>query len=203
MAARELPSQAELRQILRYEPETGRLFWLPRGPEWFTHLADPEKKSRIWNGRNAGREAFTASDHKGYLQGQVLKYHTMAHRVIWAMHFGDWPEAVDHINGDGLDNRIENLRSVTHRENCRNAAIPVTNSSGVMGVRFHKGVWEANIRVDGRQLTIGCFGSLAEAADARKRAEAEYGYHRNHGRPAPASRVRRKRGASVGESLSA
>ena len=205
MASKPIPSPKVLRQLLRYEPDTGKLFWMPRGPEWFrpNHRHSAEGLSQVWNGRNAGREAFTAPDQKGYLQGQVLKYHTMAHRVIWAMHSDMWPEAVDHINGDGLDNRLTNLRAVSRSENGRNAAVPVTNRSGVMGVRFYKGSWEANIRVDGRQRHLGRFSSMGEAAAARKRAEAEHGYHPNHGRTAPSSRVRRKRGASLGQPLPA
>lgn len=203
MASKPIPLPEVLRQLLRYEPDTGKLFWKPRGPEWFAHLENPDRESRIWNGRNAGRAAFTASDQKGYLQGQVLKYHTTAHRVIWAMHSGMWPEAVDHINGDGLDNRIANLRSVTAAENCRNSALPGNNTSGVLGVRFRKGSWEASITTGGRQQHIGCFASKGEAVAARRQAEVDRGFHPNHGRTAPDSRVRRKRGASVGQSLSA
>ncbi len=183
--------------MLRYEPETGKLFWEPRGPEWFAHLDRPEVESRIWIGRNAGREAFTASDGKGYLQGQVLKYHTMAHRVIWAMHAGEWAGLIDHINGNGCDNRIANLRAVSSKENGRNAATPVTNSSGIMGVRFYKGGWEACIFVDGRQRHLGRYRTKADAAAARKAAEAAHGYHPNHGRPASVFR-RLRRGASMG-----
>ena len=197
MASKPIPSPEVLRQLLRYEPETGKLFWEPRGPQWFEHLDRPEVESRIWIARNAGREAFTASDGKGYLQGQVLKYHTMAHRVIWAMHSGEWAELIDHINGNGCDNRIANLRAVSRKENGKNAAIPVTNSSGIMGVRFHKGGWEAHITVGGRQQHVGRYCTMADAAAARKAAQSAHGYHPNHGRPASSFR-KLKRGASLG-----
>lgn len=181
MAKRGLPSRDLLRQLLTYEPDAGLLFWKERGPEWFTTDArlTAVKKCNAWNARNAGRQAFTASDGKGYLQGQVDGYHTTAHRVIWAWLHDEWPDCLDHIDGDGRNNRESNLRSVSRGENCKNRAV---SKSKLMGVRFHKGGWDAMIGVDGRQVHLGRFSTQDEAIIARRRAEAVYGFHRNHGR---------------------
>lgn len=182
MAKRELPSQELLRQLLRYEAGSGKLFWLSRGPEWFTddERLTAAKKAAAWNGRNADREAFTASDGKGYLQGQVDGYHTTAHRVIWAWLNDEWPACLDHINGDGTDNRESNLRSVSHRENNRNMARPI--GQGAVGVRYTKGSWEAYISTGGKQHYLGRFTSEDDAIAARKASEVEMGFHPNHGR---------------------
>jgi hypothetical protein len=178
-----------VRQLLEYNHNTGKLYWKARDASWFEpcERLTVENKKNAWNARNAGREAFTASDGKGYKQGQVMKYHTMAHRVAWVVMNGEWPNHIDHINGLKDDNRAVNLRSVTRQENQRNLPAPVTNKSGVAGVVRRSRVgkllgWEANIRVSNKQVYLGTFRCVTAAAIARKAAEVRYGYHENHGR---------------------
>lgn len=182
MAAKALPSQEALRQLLNYEPATGKLYWKSRDQSMFegdTRLT-AQNKCNAWNVRNAGREAFTASDGKGYRQGQICKYHTTAHRVIWAYVHGEWPDCIDHINGNGCDNRLINLRKVSRQENAMNRC---QSSRGRMGVRFNKGIWEAYIGVDRKIKYLGSFPSEDAALQARRKAERELGFHANHGRP--------------------
>jgi hypothetical protein len=169
-----------LRSVLRCEPETGKLYWMPRPSELF-----PDKRSaNVWNARYAGREAFTAACGDGYRRGTVFYTNLKAHRVIWALVHGEWPaDQIDHINGDPSDNRICNLRSVSNAENSRNSARPINNTSGVRGVYWHqsKNKWRARI---GKNISLGYFADFDEAVAARKAAEAERGYHPNHGRAA-------------------
>jgi hypothetical protein len=62
--------------------------------------------------------------HLPYVEGRKGSAFFRAHRAIWALHFGDWPQqTLDHINRDRADNRIENLRDVSHQENQRNRSI--------------------------------------------------------------------------------
>lgn len=177
MASNALPSQEVLRQLLRYEPSTGKLFWKERTG------GKSEKHTKTWNSRNAGTEAFPTIHKQGYRKGTLLGVTVLAHRVAWAIQTGVWPdEQVDHINGMKSDNRWENLRQVTNSENCRNMPIPKHNTSGVLGVYTEGKGWKAAIQVGGKNIHLGCFRSLSDAAQARKEAENKYGYHANHGR---------------------
>lgn len=182
MADRSTITPELCRQLLRYEPETGRLFWLRRPASMF----NSQRACNVWNGRYADKEAFTA-DANGYRVGRILDMPFKAHRVGWAMVHGTWPQAgfdVDHINGNPSDNRIINLRAVPHQENGRNIKRASTNSSGRTGVSFNKATsrWEAYIG-DGRaRQRLGHFARLEDACAAREDAERRNGYHRNHGR---------------------
>ncbi len=179
MASKALPSPEVLRQLLRYEPKTGKLFWRERGPEWF-------KSTRIWaswNTQNANMEALNVP-FQGYLRGGVLKKQMLAHRAIWAMQTGEWPvDDIDHINGIRDDNRMENLRHVTRAENLKNVRRRDNNTSGFTGVSFHKasGLWRSRIMVNGREV-VRCFPDIATAASDRAEASRKHGYHENHGR---------------------
>lgn len=186
MATKSLPDPELLRKLLRYEPETGELFWLPRDASLFSDgYRTAQGSCNNWNSQNAGKKTFLQSDGRGYRQGVIFNKTYKAHRVVWALVYGKWPDNhIDHINGVRDDNRIENLRDVTLAENNKNMARPINNKSGKSGVHFDKSCnrWRAYIRHDGKRRHIGCFGSFDEAAKARNLAEKQYGFHPNHGR---------------------
>lgn len=181
MAKNPLPTPEQLRQLLRYEPETGKLFWKERTSEWFESSWNrtAEANCRAWNTANAGREAFTTAS-RGYRQGSVLGISVRAHRVAWAIHHGSWPKNIDHINGDRGDNRASNLRDVETRENNKNLKIPRNNTSGHMGVYWHSRakIWSARVQVNGESIHLGCFDSREAAVSARASCRA-------HGRVSP------------------
>ena len=82
---------------------------------------------------------------------------------------------VDHINRDKLDNRRSNLRLVTHTQNCVNASLRVTNTSGFKGVNFYRGkYWRAYIRVNYRHISLGFFPTAEAAARAYDEAAREH-----------------------------
>jgi hypothetical protein len=169
-----------LRLLVRYEPETGKLYWLTRPRIFFRD----DREHKRWNTRYAGTEAFSLKA-SGYYEGMVFRTPYRAHRVAWAVHYGEWPEHdIDHIDGNPANNKLDNLRAVTRAENCRNTAIHKNNTSGALGVAKHGDRWKAYIRVDGRNIHLGVFGTLDEARASRKAAEGRYGYHPNHGRAA-------------------
>ena len=173
MKRRELDADY-LRERLSYNPETGLLHWKynPKMPQ-------------SWNTQWALKEAFTYVSGGRYRQGAIDGVNHHAHRIAWAMFYGEWPTGVvDHINGDGTDNRIENLRMGTVSDNAKNAKRSIANSSGATGVTYVKrrGKWQAQIVHRGRCNFLGYFDDVNEAIAARKQAEVKYGFHANHGR---------------------
>lgn len=110
----------------------------------------------------------------------------MTHRLIWILHNGDIPEGIeiDHINGNKLDNRIENLRAVSHMVNMRNQKKRKDNSSGEMGISYYTKIkkWVARCSVNGKEQYLGCFLTKEAAIQARLVALTNIGYHPNHGR---------------------
>lgn len=189
-----------LRQLLRYEPETGKLYWLERPVEMFEDSTFRHRTGKIavrsaqwacdlWNTRFAGQEAFTAKAKSGAYHGKLFGALHYAHRVIWALHTDAWPtDDIDHINGNRADNRIENLRDVTHTENMRNQKVyrsSVSGHHGVAPLRRRPGTWQAYITINKKRQHIGYFRNLQDAIAARKAAEADCGlFHENHGRAA-------------------
>ena len=168
-----LPSIDYLRKRLRYEPETGKLFWLGY-----------EGMPKRWRTRHAGNEAFTSYNSSGYLCGSIDNQCFRSHRIAWVLHYGEWPTGqIDHINGVRDDNRISNLRAVSNQENQKNKAMVSNNTSGVTGVSWFKvrRKWKAHIKVDGRYLHLGYFDFIEEAAAARKEAATKYGFTERHG----------------------
>ena len=92
---------------------------------------------------------------------------------------------VDHDNGIRSDNRKINLNASNNTMNQKNKKLSTANtSSGVTGVSWHSGQrqWMARIKVDNKVIHLGYFDDLNDAKDARKDAEQEYGFNKNHGR---------------------
>ena len=142
---------------------------------------------KTWNTRFAGKVAGSLDGH-GYLNISVNSTRYLGHRIAWAIHNGKWPlQQIDHINGEGTDNRIINLRAVSPQENTRNMALGAANTSGIIGVNFHtcRRKWRAVIMVDRKDIHLGYFLTIEQAAAARKAAEKKHGFHPNHGRLTP------------------
>jgi hypothetical protein len=175
-----------LRRLLRLDASTGRLFWLERTPDLFPGCKSPEPYCQSWNARYAGREAFTALN-KGYRVGRIYDRMAQAGRVVFALANGRWPENnIDHIDGNPLNNRPENLRDIPQAGNTKNMRLPRHNTSGIVGVGFIRtsGRWFAQIGSRKNHVFLGCYATKEEAAAARRAAERELGYHANHGRRA-------------------
>lgn len=185
MNKKTLPSPALLRNLLRYEPETGLLFWKVRTPE----LCDQSKKNwehslKVFNSRFSGKKAFEAITKLGYKRSNIGKSSIMAHRIIWAICYGEYPSfGIDHIDGCRTNNRIKNLRDVNQSENTKNIKLKNSNRSGFNGVSFTKRnkKWSSSINFKGKQIWLGYFNKKEDAISARKEANIKYGYHANHG----------------------
>lgn len=173
---------AQVSEVLNADPKAGKLFWRTRP----LHLCKDEHQMKVWNKLYAEKEALYSINSAGYKKGCIFYQQHLAHRVIWLLHTGEWPTAtIDHINGVRTDNRIVNLREVTMTENLKNRARAGNNTSGFIGVHWSEKdkVWVASLTVARRYVHLGSFRTFGEAVASRMKANAEYGFHPNHGRP--------------------
>jgi hypothetical protein len=171
----------DFNRLLTYDPDTGHLFWKERLHEDFPEA----KRLNSWNSKWSGKRAFTFLDTTvGYYRGSVLGKSYLAHRVIWHMKNGRWPkDMIDHIDGNGANNRIDNLREVSSSENSRNMKLHATNTTGFHGVsQRENGKWVARIDVNRKTVYLGSFDTFEEAVKCRREGEIKYEYHENHGR---------------------
>jgi hypothetical protein len=166
-------TQEYLKHFFHYDPDTGVFARIRRiKPHTQNKTADCYRIP-------------TAKTLNGYLQVGICGKLKIVHRLIFVYMEGVEPEEdVDHINGDRSDNRWENLRKVSRRENLRNAGLRTDNNSGVIGVCFSKShnKWIANISSDSKRINIGNFDTKEEAIKAREEYEKLLNYHPNHGK---------------------
>ena len=102
----------------------------------------------------------------GYVRVKINYKHYRVHRLVWAMHGKEPVELIDHINGNKLDNRIENLRAATQSQNCMNRCQRSDNKSGVKGVMRKKGKWYGCVTLDQKVHSAGYFDRKEDAAAA-------------------------------------
>jgi hypothetical protein len=92
-----------------------------------------------------------------------------AHRLVWLYVHGEpVPNVIDHVDHNKLNNRISNLRAATKSQNGANMRMRNANTSGVKGVgRVGKGQFRARVMLHGKEIHLGRFDTLEEAAKAR------------------------------------
>lgn len=137
-----------------FEYRDGQLFWKIR-------------RSQMMPGMRAGTPI--KPNGKVYWQIYVNGAPFREHRIIFAMFHGYWPKYIDHIDGDSLNNRIDNLRECTVTENNQ-------NRFDVRGVCYlkHCKRYHAYINVDKKRINLGYYKTKSEALNARKRGEEKY-----------------------------
>lgn len=167
----------KVRRPIRIEGQTAYVP-LPCGREVVVDVCDaPLVSGNNWRSLTRGRTTYAISNAprcKG--QGRHSIY---MHRIIMCPPNG---MGVDHINGNGLDNRRINLRVANTSENLRNTRRQINNMSGFKGVGYYrhgKKNWRARIKLHGKTYYLGYFMSpeLAHAAYARasKELHGEFG----------------------------
>ena len=157
----------EARKAFLYDADTGALLWRVR----------PANSVKI--GSIAGSLSVRGYRHIKY-KGKMY----YGHRIIWLIVYGEWPgREIDHINGGKDDNRLDNLREVTHQENAQNFKKQRGNTSGATGVYWKKGngKWCAQIGLNLGTIYLGLYDSFFDAVCARKSAELKHNFHENHG----------------------
>lgn len=156
-----------LHEIMRYDSATGNLYW----------------KSKRKN-QKATKDPIGYTDPKGYRYIKVDGRRYAAHRIIWCMNHREWPNGlIDHRNQNPSDNRADNLRVASRSINAKNTKLREDNTSGVMGVCWHKNKkrWVVRINSNRKRVELGSYKTFKEAVAVRRGAEVKCGYHNNHG----------------------
>ena len=135
----------------------GVLTWLPR-------------ENNQWNACWAGKPVMGRISVEGYRHFAVNGRQFVHHRVVMFLRLGRWPGMVDHINGDRLDNRLENLRECDAGQNSCNARRSRTAASPYKGVRPQRGRFYARIYIDGVRHSLGGYPTAKAAALAYDKA---------------------------------
>ena len=165
----------EAYSVLRYDKEKGKLYWkISIGNK----VKIDDESGYI---RQDGRTSYRDIEYKGIIY--------KVHRIIWLMEYGEFPQPpadeIDHIDGDGLTNRIENLRAVTHAEQCLNKIKYKNNTSGYTGVNWREKTkkWQARIYINRKRKYLGLFSAPELANEEVEKVRKEYGlYSERHGK---------------------
>jgi len=149
--------------IEAFEYRDGELFWKIK------------PAMRVQIGDKAGRAGKERYERFRYKDKNLL-----VHRVIFLMHHQHTPKEIDHINGNKLDNRIENLREATRSQNQYNKNMMSNNTSGYRGVSWNnqKNKWAVRVKVNKKSYNFGFFDDLdvagAVASEARAKLHGEF-----------------------------
>ena len=132
-------TQEEAHRLFEYRD--GDLFWKPR--------IMSRGRPSVLTGQKIG-----CPNGSGYFTMMHNKRKYYLHQLIFLMHHGYIPSNIDHIDGVGANNRIENLRQASVSENMYNTKINTVNTSGFKGVHFNKQKrkWQAKLWVRGTQI---------------------------------------------------
>lgn len=112
----------------------------------------------------------------GYRDTRLFRKVYQTHRLIFLLHHEYTPQYVDHIDGNPLNNRIENLRPCTKSQNACNQKLRSNSKSGVRGVSWisRNSKWVARVGIEGKQLYLGLFDTIEEATNAVEKARQKH-----------------------------
>jgi hypothetical protein len=165
-------------EYFTYDPETGNLIWKERPTSCFRFDWCAKRWNSRYSGKISGERAVPNGRKSRYRKVSVNDKNYLIHRIIWEMHHGPIPHKaiIDHVNGDSIDNRIQNLRVATNSQNSKNSKIPKRNTSGYKGVSRRKGSskWFVSIRINGISRRITGFSDPQSAHEVYKKMAAEF-----------------------------
>lgn len=169
----------KLRIAINYDPITGLCAWRNRPIEHFYRRQD----WITWNKRMAGKRVGAIAN----IHGQDVMVFSFGgknmrlHRAIWAITYDEWPNIIDHINGNPLDNRLENLRNTDLLGNARNQR--KRDGKGFpSGITMRSGNYRVRVRARNKNHNIGTFADFEIALEARDFAMELAGYAPHHGK---------------------
>ncbi|WP_048224772.1 HNH endonuclease [Citrobacter sp. BIDMC108] len=151
----EVLTRDRLIEVLDYDEETGIFKWKKK------------LSSRGVVGKIAGTTSY------GYSAINIDGVRYFSHRLAWLYFYGSWPnQEIDHIDRNRKNNAIKNLRDVNRIVNALNTGNRTDSTSGIKGVTFCKkrNQWQAQINLSGKNITLGRFDTIDEAAIAYKAA---------------------------------
>lgn len=119
--------------------------------------------------------------YKSIIDGKIWFLHRLAYYLVNGVELTSDVE-VDHLDGNGMNNKWSNLRFVKGCDNQRNRLANKNTKFGLMGIRFIDNHWEARICVNKERIHLGCFDNKLDAAAARISANNKYGFTERHGR---------------------
>lgn len=152
-------------------------------------LFDYKDGQLVWKVQKAQRTkigsvaGWTNSDKHGqrYLNVEINGKAYKIHRLVFLYHNGYLAKDIDHIDGNRLNNRIENLREVTESQNAFNSKIRKTNTSGYKNVFKDNCKWRVQLSIQGKSLSFGSFDDLELAGlvaeEARDKFHGAYARH--------------------------
>lgn len=149
-------TQERLKQLVSYNPDTGE----------FARSIKTTHNAKV-----------TSISGDGYYRITLDNKRYRAHRLAWLYVYGYFPTQIDHINGNKLDNRIENLRIANASENGQNISKPNKNNHlGIRGVRKHSLVnkYQARIKINRKEIYLGLFDTIEDAIEAYENAKSKY-----------------------------
>lgn len=143
--------------ILAYDPETGVFLWRDRPAKYIAGKYPSDRVRSLLVTRDVGKEAGSLNK-KGYRTISVFRSKYLASHLAWLIMTGEWPSSqVDHWNLKKGDNRWDNLRLATSRENARNRRVRSDSTTGLKGVKPHEGRFHARISTDKKRISLGLF----------------------------------------------
>lgn len=178
--------QDYLKAVLDYDSQTGKFIWKVRPSNHFKSY----RAERMYVGKFQGKEAGCIQTDRGGLQYLTIRIDGklyFAHRLAWFYTYGVWPDVTDHIDGDGLNNSIINLRNVDKIVNGKNSRLSKNNKSGINGVRWYdkssKWIVEGSYTENGKQVKVhlGSFSNQEDARKARDNWQISNNFTRRHG----------------------
>jgi hypothetical protein len=139
-----------LKELVSYDKETGN---------FFRNVPVANIKAGLVVARPA---------KNGYVRMHIDGHLYYLHRLAWFYEHNEWPVAIDHIDGNKINNKISNLRSATYGQNLQNRSKVTNAKSGFRGAYFHPKTknWQSKIMLNGKVKSLGYYKTPEEAHQA-------------------------------------